>query len=65
MGRSETRKKPKIVIKENQVDKESNEGVSESNLDQLIEQRNTLYKKAMDANGQHMQVRTGQIMHFI
>jgi len=55
MSSSESRKKPKIVIKENQVDKESNERVSESNLEQLIEQRNSLHKKAMDANGQHMQ----------
>merc|ERR1719219_3133880 len=52
------RKKTKIVIKEDhQTNKESNEEAetSDSNLEQLIEQRNNLYKKAMDAKGTHMQ----------
>ena len=42
------------------MDKESNEEtgeVSHTNLEQLIEQRNSLYKKAMEAKGTHMQVR--------
>ena len=50
-------KKPKIVIKENhQLEKESNEETSDTNLEHLIEQRDNLYKKAMGANGPHMQV---------
>ena len=37
---------------------EETEEVSQPNLEQLIEQRNSLFKKAMDAKGTHMQVRT-------
>ena len=36
---------------------EETEEVSHSNLEQLIEQRNSLFKKAMEAKGTHMQVR--------
>ena len=56
------KKKPKIVIKENhRSDKEWSEDTEEvrhSNLElqQMIEQRNSLYRKAMDAKGTHMQV---------
>ena len=56
-ARGAARVKPRIVIKENNTtDKESNEEVNESNLDELIERRNNLYKKAMEVSGPHMQV---------
>jgi len=54
--RGGARAKPRIVIKENnQTDKESDEALNEPNLEQLMERRNTLYKKAMEASGPHMQ----------
>ena len=37
---------------------EETEELSHSNLEQLIEQRNSLFKKAMEAKGTHMQVRS-------
>ena len=52
---SSTKKKPVIVVKENGADTEADD--DELALDQLIEERDSLYKKSLETKGAHMQVR--------
>ena len=51
------KKKPLIVVREENGHKEEEEEhLSQLDLDQLIEERDSLYRKAADTKGAHMQV---------